>query len=171
MNSRNTRNLIALRWIELVVLVVVALVYGWSTYQRNLVWKDEFTFWSDVVTKSPDKARPYRCLGTFFYKQKGLTDMAITYIKISLRLDPYNADAHNNLGICYFSKEWIDEAITEFEYAIRINPDHLNAHYNLAVAYKQKNLLELAIKHYKEVTRINPDDIQARERMKRLMSH
>jgi len=168
MNPKSPRNFLNLLYLELIVIIAIVGTYGWVTYERNLVWKTEYSLWTDVVKKSSNKARPYRCLGTFFYKQKGLIDEAITCYKISLRLNPFCADAYNNLGICYFNKGLIDEAIAEFEYAIRINPDHVNAHYNLGVVYSKKGLSHEAIKEFKEALRINPDDFQARERLARL---
>lgn len=158
------------RYLEFVIFIALILSYGWATYQRNFVWEDDLSLWLDVVKKSPYKARPYRWLGTSFYEQKGLVDKAIEYYKISLRLNPFYADAHNNLGIFYFRKGLVDKAISEFEHAIRINPDHVNAHFNLGVAYSKKGSIDKAIEEYAEVLRLSPDHMLSRERIMRLMS-
>jgi hypothetical protein len=36
-------------YIELVVLVALVPTYGWATYQRNLVWKDDLSLWSYIL--------------------------------------------------------------------------------------------------------------------------
>ncbi|MFZ6016215.1 MAG: tetratricopeptide repeat protein [Nitrospirota bacterium] len=132
-----------LREIELAVIIVMILTYGWATHQRNLVWKDDISLWSDVVKKSPAKARVHNYLGLAYHKI-GDMDNAILQHKKSLSLNPFYADAHNNIGIFYFDKGLVDKAITHFKHAIEINPAHADAHYNLGVAYGEKGLNELA---------------------------
>ena len=46
-----------------IVLTMIIACNSVLTYQRNKVWKDEFTLWDDTVRKSPHKARPYNSRG------------------------------------------------------------------------------------------------------------
>ena len=133
----------AQRWIELIVLISLVLTYGWATYQRNLVWKDGLSLWSDNVKKSPVKARVYNYSGLAYHKV-GDMDNAILQYKKSLSLNPFYADAHNNIGISYFNKGLLDKAITHFKHAIEVDPSHPDAHYNLGVAYGEKGLTDQA---------------------------
>ena len=58
--------------IEIIIIVIISASYGFAAYQRNFVWKNDFSLRSDVITKSSDKARPYmhaiqpKEKGTFF---------------------------------------------------------------------------------------------------------
>ena len=106
------------RYIEVAVLMGLIMVFGTAAHQRNFVWKDDFTLWSDVVEKSPDKARPHTCLG-LEYQRRSLTDRAIFQYEKSISLEPRDADAHNNLGLCYFDKGWIGRAIEQFKHAFK----------------------------------------------------
>ncbi len=133
----------ALRWVELLVVIAAVLIYGWDTYQRNLVWKDDLTLWSDVVKKSPAKARTYDHLG-LAYHRVGDMDNAILQYKKSLSLYPFSSGVHNNIGISYYDKGLVDKAISHFRHAIEINPSHADAHYNLGIAYGDKGLIDLA---------------------------
>jgi tetratricopeptide (TPR) repeat protein len=133
----------AQHWIELIVLISLVLTYGWATYQRNLVWKDDLSLWSDGVKKSPIKARVYIYSGLAYHKA-GDMDSAILGYKKSLSLNPFYADAHNNIGISYFNKGLLDKAITHFKHAIEVDPSHGDAHYNLGVAYGEKGLTDQA---------------------------
>jgi tetratricopeptide (TPR) repeat protein len=142
--------------IELIVLIAVILIYGWSTYQRNLVWKDELSLGLDIVKKSSTKARGYNYLGLAYHKV-GDIDNAILQYKKSLSLNPFYADAYNNIGISYFYKGSVDKAITNFKHAIEIDPYHADAHYNLGVVYGEKGLIDLA---YKEMCK----EIELRKR-------
>jgi tetratricopeptide (TPR) repeat protein len=138
--DRLTLHWLSLRWVEQLVFVCLILVFGFATYQRNLIWKDDLTLWSDNVRKSPAKARVYDYLG-LAYQKAGDLDKAIQQYRKSLSLDPFYADAHNNIGIAYFDKGLVDNAITHFKHAIEIDPSHADAHYNLGVAYGEKGLI------------------------------
>jgi protein O-mannosyl-transferase len=138
--DRVARSELSLRWIEQLVFASLILVFGFATYQRNLIWKDDLTLWSDNVIKSPAKARVYDYLG-LAYQKTGDLDNAIRQYRKSLSLDPFYADAHNNIGIAYFDKGLVDDAITHFRHAIEIDPSHADAHYNLGVAYGEKGLM------------------------------
>jgi tetratricopeptide (TPR) repeat protein len=138
---------IALRWIELVVLIVVLLIYGWASYERNFVWNDEFSLWSDVVKKSPDKSRGYNEMGMFYYERQ-MPDKATPFFIKSLFLNPDSDTAHNNLGLCFLAKNLTNQAIEEFQEAIRLSPLNGMYHVNLGIAYWQNGLTDLA---YKEI--------------------
>jgi tetratricopeptide (TPR) repeat protein len=135
------------QYIEFFVLIFVILTYGWSTYERNFVWKDDLRFWSDIAKKSPNKARVYNYLGLAYHKIGDL-DNAILQYKKGLSLNPFEIEAHINLGVSYFHKGLIDKAITHFKHVIEINPNNADAHYNIGIAYGSKGEYDLA---YKEI--------------------
>ncbi|MEE9613495.1 MAG: hypothetical protein V3W31_00895, partial [Thermodesulfobacteriota bacterium] len=56
-----------------VLLLVTALPLSYASYRRNGVWKDSVTLWTDVVGKSPDKARGHNNLGRA-YQLAGRSD-------------------------------------------------------------------------------------------------
>lgn len=129
-------------YIEFLVLIVVVAVFGTATYQRNLVWSDDLVLWSDVVKKSPHKARGYNAIGMYYYERQK-HDQAIPFFQQSLFLHPEHAKAHNNLGLCLLGKGRIDEAIEAFEEAIKAKPSHGMYHVNLGIAYWKKGLYQL----------------------------
>ncbi|NCO68724.1 MAG: hypothetical protein COY75_05780 [Nitrospirae bacterium CG_4_10_14_0_8_um_filter_41_23] len=139
------------RWVELLVVIATVVIYGWATYERNFVWKDEVTLWSDIIKKSPDKYRGYNEVGMWYY-ERCLIDDAIPYFEKGLSLNPYFGSAHNNLGLCFLGKGLIDPAIEEFKQAIRANPFNGMYHINLGIAYWQRGLNNLA---YKEIQRLH----------------
>jgi protein O-mannosyl-transferase len=155
-DEQRVKNL-TLLWIELFILIVLVFTYGWATYQRNFVWKDEVTFWSDVIKKSPDKARPYNNLGRAYLCNKAFPE-AIPYLKEALRLNPYFSFAHYNLGIAYQGIGLCDEAITEYQktlYGTR-QPYFAKVHNNLGVCYFIKGRTDMAIEEFNKAIEINP---------------
>ncbi|MDP2278847.1 MAG: tetratricopeptide repeat protein, partial [Nitrospirota bacterium] len=99
------------QYLEFIIVFGFVLLYGLSAYQRNLVWKDDVTLWSDVVKKSPEKARAHNNLGVGFNK-KGLPNEAISALKSALCLKPDYMDAYVNLGNSYIKMGLIDKAIS-----------------------------------------------------------
>jgi len=126
----------------------LVLVFGVAAHQRNIVWKNEFSLWSDVVKKSPGKARPHDYMGIAYYKS-GVIDDAIKHHKLAINIDPEYPYPHVNIGICYFYKGDVDEAIGQFRRAILLSPRNVDAHYNLVIAYGSKGLYQQAFQEIK----------------------
>jgi Flp pilus assembly protein TadD len=56
-----------------------------------------------------------------------------------LRLNPDNAEAHNNLGLVFLSSGKLEESVREFSTALRLKPDLRVATGNLQHAQAQIN--------------------------------
>lgn len=136
-----------LRSLETVILIGLVALSGWATYQRNSIWKDELSLWSDVINKSRDKYRGYNEIGMWYLK-KNLIDDATPFFQKSIGLNFYYGTPHNNLGLCFLGKGLVDQSIEEFQLAITANPSDGMYHINLGIAYFQKGLSDLA---YKEI--------------------
>ncbi|UCD85487.1 MAG: tetratricopeptide repeat protein [Deltaproteobacteria bacterium] len=134
----------------------VLLLLAFWAIQRNTVWKDEFTLWSDSVKKSPDKVRPYNNLG-IAYKRKGMYDEAIRAYQKVISIDPDHANAHTNLGLVYAKKGKYEEAIREYHKAIVIDPAYVEAHVNLGNTYAIKGMYDEAVQEFEKALRIKPD--------------
>ena len=136
------------RYIEVAVLMGLVMVFGTVVHQRNFVWKDDFSLWSDVVEKSPNKARPHDYMGIAKYKS-GLINDAIKHYNLAINIDPEYPYPYINLGICYFDKRDVDGAIAQFSRAIQLSPSNADAHYNLGIAYGRKGLYQEAFREIK----------------------
>ena len=127
-----------------------------NTYQRNGIWKEETTLWSDGVLKSALKARPHNNLG-LAYGKKGMLDKAILECKKAIVIDPNFSEAHSNLGLAYGEKGMLDKAILECKKALALYPNYADARNNLGYAYVKKGMLVEAISEYKKALTINPN--------------
>ena len=65
------------QYIEFIMLITLLLLCGWATYQRNFTWKDDFTLWSDVAKKSPEKYRTHNNLGFAYSNIKEQYNLAL----------------------------------------------------------------------------------------------
>lgn len=131
--------------IEFLVITILVAAFCFATYQRNFVWTNDFALWTDVVKKSPYKARGYNEIGMYFYELQK-PDKAIPYFKKSLYYESEYAIAHNNLGLCFLATGLIDLAIYEFRHAIKGRPLNGMYHVNLGIAYLKKGLYKPAKK-------------------------
>jgi tetratricopeptide (TPR) repeat protein len=148
------------RSLILVLSLSIIMSLGVATYLRNIVWQDNTSLWSDVVSKSPHNYRPHINLGKALNKQ-GRTEEAINHYLQALRIKPDYEKAHYNLGIALYKQGHTEEAINHYLQALRIKPDYEKAHYNLGIALYKQGHTEEAINHYLQALRIKPDDADA----------
>jgi tetratricopeptide (TPR) repeat protein len=73
------------------------------TYQRNSLYSDKLSLWSETVQKSPNKARPHNNLG-HAYALQGDWDRAIEEFRVAARLDPDFMLAQENLRDAYLHR-------------------------------------------------------------------
>ena len=146
---------IKLVWLRTGVLCLVVVVLSVWTYQRNQVWQNALTLWTDVVKKSPNKARPQLNLGLALANQDRLDEATQHYSK-SIQLDPNYAEAHNNLGVVLKKQGKIDEAIQHYRKALQLNPTYAAAINNLAEAFVKQGKMQDALEYYHRTLRIDP---------------
>ncbi len=91
------------------------------------------------------------------YKNEKKMQTAIQYYKESIEENPYNAEAHNNLGELYARKNMIDDALSQFDKALEIQPGYVEALSNKSFAFLQKKVYNQAVFFAKESLKINPD--------------
>ena len=142
-------------WIK--VGLLSALVVGLSvwTYQRNRVWENKITLWSDVVKKSPGKARPHFNLGAVYSEQKRDAE-AIPLYQRALEISPNLAEPHINLGQALERQNKIEEAAEHYRAALQIKPDLAEAHNNMGAILAKQGRTEEAIQYYQNALKIRP---------------
>ncbi len=138
-----------------IVCAVLVLAYAGAAYQRNMVWRDEFTLWSDVIRKSPNKARGYFSLSEMF-GQIGDRNREIEYLKKTIELAPAYGEFYYNLGLIYDELGRRDEAMNQYKMAVEKNPEIVEARDNLAVLTAQSGNVEGAIAMWQELIKAKP---------------
>ena len=64
----------------------------------------------------------------------GRQDEAVACFQRAVQVDPWNADAHNNLGAAWAATGQWSEATASYRRAIELQPAFAAAHYNLGLA-------------------------------------
>ena len=99
------------------VFLVIALVLGSMTWQRNGLWNDEVLYWSDVVKKSPTLSRAYVSLGMSHQERSDYPSAAAAFEK-AIDLEPDNGAAWLDLGITRERQGDLKEALESYYKAL-----------------------------------------------------
>ncbi|HTY44373.1 MAG TPA: tetratricopeptide repeat protein [Patescibacteria group bacterium] len=125
------------------------------SWRRNFIWKDEISLWSDVISKSPRKARPYneRALA---YQQLRRYDAAVRDYTSALSLAPEYAGGYYNRGLAYQQQGANAQALQDYSRAIKINPGYMQAYYNRGFLFCADKKYDRAVLDFKRALRICP---------------
>jgi Tfp pilus assembly protein PilF len=142
------------------VLVASAL----ATVQRNAVWRDEISLWSDAAAKAPGGATGHINLGVG-YLHAGDLGRAEASFRRALVVDPAHPLVYYNLGQVALRREHADEARAWFRRALALAPRSWEAHYALGEAEMAGGRLEDAATAFGQAVALNPRDAKAHARL------
>jgi len=147
---------------ELILAILLALIpcYSILTYNRNFVWKDEFTLWNDAVNSSPNKARPHMGKGDY-YLQIGNYDKAIDEYTKAIEINDKSAIVYSNRGLAYQEKKEYEKALLNFEKALMLNSTLEKVYYNRGNIYRDKEEFDKALFEYGQALKLNPDFVDS----------
>lgn len=106
------------------------VVYAAGTVNRNRVWENDVTLWSDVVAKSPGNIYGHFELANAYLSAGDRMSAMAGYRKV-LELNPAVAQAHYNMGVIYLQESLLEEAASSFITVLRIDPGHKEARQRL----------------------------------------
>lgn len=129
-------------------LVVITIVFAFSSFQRSKVWENSLILWSDAIEKDPTVSRQYRSRGDAYEMELKMHKEAIIDYTKSIELNPYYDDAYYNRGIALYYNQQFKEALADYNKAFEINPTAKGRHFNRAITYHTLNQLENALKEY-----------------------
>jgi tetratricopeptide (TPR) repeat protein len=137
------------------ILIAITLFYSVLAYNRNFVWRDEISLWSDVIKKSPQSSGAYNSRGNAF-AAKGDIESAIADYNRSVEILPEYVDVYNNLANAYKRKGDFDNAIANYNKVLKLNPYHVAGHYNRGVALLEAKQLDQAIVDFSNALAVDP---------------
>lgn len=121
--------------------------------QRNGLFQDRLTLWTDNLTKRPENPRSHALVGEMLH-EAGRLQEAKARFETALRLNPNYTEAHNNLGTTLFDLGDSAGAIRHLEAAVRLKPEYAIAHNNLGNILLRVGQIERARVHCEEALRI-----------------
>lgn len=136
------------------IFCVIALLLSIWTYQRNSVWQDAVSLWTDNVKKSEGKARPLNNLGMALFEE-GRFEEAIVRFYDALRIKPDYVKAHSNLGVALIKRGRLKDAAVHLNEALRIRPNY-EIYTNLGNVFFRQGDIKEALDMYRKALRTNP---------------
>jgi len=137
------------------VLLAVAVLLGFLTFQRNKDYESTLSIWSDTAANRPENARAHNNLGEALTKVGRETE-ALQQFQEAVRLKPSDPDYNFNLATALSSTGHVQESLGQFEETLRLVPDYAKAHLYYGLALMKAGQAPKAIAHYEEALRINP---------------
>jgi len=137
------------------ILTVIIVFNSILAYQRNGIWKDELTLWSDTIAKSPHKERPYNNRGLVWSQQGNFAQAIADYSK-AIDINPRYINAYINRGFAYAQEGNFPQSIADYSKAIDINPNLAEAYINRGNVYEKENNFIRSMADYNKALQINP---------------
>ncbi len=142
------------------LLALIILGFSTLSYIRNDLWSRKTDFLTDVVKKSPNKARAKLNLGAH-YSNIGNYSMALFYINKALAIEPDSGPAFYSKALLYDKTGQKEESLRNYTQAIKLNPAHINAYVNRGYIYLMDEKYTLALEDFLKALKINPQNENA----------
>lgn len=141
----------------LTFLIAIFFIFSLLVIERNEVWKNDFSLWSDSIKKMPDSNLAHTNLGNVLADQ-GRFDDALKELKAALVLKSRYpiAQTHNELGYVYYRTGQIEAAEQAFYTALDLNPNYSTAYNNLGMIHMEQGRFDKAIQDFKSALRSGP---------------
>ena len=134
------------------IWLMLGVTYAWVTHARNEVYRNELTFWTDVIEKRPDNARGHTNLGLLYIRQSK-PDLAKPYFVRAVELAPAEMEFRLNLAV-YTEEGNLNEAIAHYEQMVEINPKMDRELCNLGNCYAKLGRIDEALQSYGRAYRL-----------------
>lgn len=89
--------------------------------------------------------------------EEGRHEDAIRDYTLCINLDPNDADAYYNRGICYNQSKQYEQSIKDYDKVIELNPHHTLAHNNRGNSYVSLGKIEQALQDYHKAIELDPN--------------
>jgi len=139
-----------------VLVASILVVFFFLTWQRNKIWKNDLTYFTQATVDAPDLPLANNNLGKW-YLERNRNKEAVSFFEKALRADPNYIFSLTNLGAAYTQMGWHKQAIATYQRAISKKPDFADAHFGLGNTYREIGQFDEAITHWKMATLAKPE--------------
>jgi tetratricopeptide (TPR) repeat protein len=106
-----------------------------------------------ALERGDKRAEIYRLLAVAEYLLQR-PDKFEAHIRLALKFNPLDAEAHYHLGRYYFEDKRYRESLAEFQAALKVEPLHYKAHYYAGLIYESLNESDRAKEAFQAAIRI-----------------
>lgn len=118
------------------VLLVIVVVLGRTTWEQNKVWASPVSLYSHILRFNPQSARVHNNLAMAY---SDLDDVlkSIEHYEKAIALSDVYPESHHNLGLAYLRQGRLRDGIEQLEKAVQMNPDFFFSYQYLVHAYQE----------------------------------
>ena len=145
----------ARKGISIALLAAGALFYGYSTFARSQVWKNEFTLWSDAIEKDPTMAIAYLNRAAYYTDEEKFQEAEVDLNK-AIALNPAYADAFFNRGVVLERTGRPEPAMEDYTRTISIKPGYSKAYINRGNLYRNVQQYDAALADFNKGLELDP---------------
>jgi len=139
----------------LVLTVVLCLLFGAIDLPHNGYWKNEITFFSQMVKDAPQMSVGFQNLG---YAYDGVKDYANAdkYLSLALTKKDLNARMLTGSSAMFWEMGELDKALVALKKKMELEPDSPEAYIMASKIYEQKGDRERARQYHDKAVQIFP---------------
>ena len=145
-------------------IAAVVAVFAALTYQRQEVFRDPFTYWTDSTRDAQFGPVAHVNLGQLHENAGRPADARLEYLR-ALARDPNTPKAHNNLGVVLMALNEPDLAAAHFKEETMRHPWNADAWFNLGLWNEMRGDRREARRFYERALRENPRYVPAYEKL------
>jgi len=139
----------------IVFISLCLLTFGVLSWQRNKIWKNNLTLFTDVIKKNPGVTQAFNNRGNE-YNNRGEYQLALSDFNKGIRIAPRFKYLYNNRALTWSKLDSIERAIADLELALKLDPYYFDAHLNLGNLLSENDRPADAIQHYTFAAEISP---------------
>lgn len=143
-----------IKMLSLCAMGGIVLIFGCLTVQRNKVWQDSYSLWTNTVSISPNSYNAHSNLAIALVDKKRYEEAAEEYKK-ALAIDPDDPEGHYNLARCWGLMGKKELSISHYRRSIEIDPSYSESHNNIGIIYAKDREFKKAIKEFEYSLSIN----------------
>ena len=136
---------------------MLLVTLGTVTWRQASQYRDDLTFWRDVLAKNETAWNAHLAVGKDLY-DAGQLEEAMMHDRRAIQLNPGFAMAHFNYATALWLSGKLEKAGAEFQEAIRIRPYYYPAHASYCDLLLRQGRLEEAEREVRQLLRIEPDN-------------
>lgn len=149
------------------VPLIIAIVFGFISFQRAKVWKDGDTLWADVVKHYPDEATPRSNHADYLRKMAELPEYksrseelmrkALEESSMAIKLKPTHIKAYVNRENIYLILGKDSLAMADAETLLKLEPSNSQAFYTKGFAYMRFDRADSSLFWFNRSIEIDPN--------------
>jgi protein O-mannosyl-transferase len=151
------RNLKFLWYLSLVFMVVF---FSTLSVQRNLIWKNSGTLWTDSLKKDLRNPIAWNNLGSYYFS-KGDVKKSEFCFKQAIKLNSKGKQQYENLGYLLLNQKRLEEAIDVYKKIIDLDAADFLGYTALGEIYLLLEKPDLAFKYIDKVSNMQPSNPKA----------